>query len=122
MTKIFLKIRENIPTKPIKVNIESTGIAQGKPVLFDNTDQREIAEKGLWKRNEEAQISITNDPPVITVSWYYANDLHKDSTIPNIAKLLKTSRILIEKKFRSKIFKIQTLTVGTTIRRTTFIK
>ena len=36
--KIILKIREDIATKPIEVNIESTGIAQEEPVLFDPTD------------------------------------------------------------------------------------
>ena len=36
--KIILKIREDIPTKPIEVNIESTGIEQEEPVLFDPTD------------------------------------------------------------------------------------
>ena len=30
------------------------------------------------------------------MSCYYANDLHKDTTIVNIAQLTKPSRILIE--------------------------
>ena len=52
--------------------------------------------KKLWCRNEEAQNAIPNDPPVITVSIYYANDVQKDTTIVNIAQLTKPSRILIE--------------------------
>ena len=94
--KINLKIREDIPTKPIEVNIESTGIAQEKTVFFDPTDQLKTTEKELWKRIEEARNAIPNDPPVITVSCYYAIDLHKDTTIVNIAQLTKPSRILIE--------------------------
>ena len=94
--KIILKIREDIPTKPIEVNIESTGIAQEEPVFFDPTDQQETIEKELWIRKEEARNAIPNDPPVITVSCYYANDLHKDTTIVNIAQLTKPSRTLIE--------------------------
>ena len=94
--KIILKIREDIPTKPIEVNIESTGIAQEETVFFDPTDQLKTTEKELWKRKEEARNAIPNDPPVITVSCYYANDLHKDTTIVNIAQLTKPSRILIE--------------------------
>ena len=39
--KMFLQIREDIRTKPIEVNIESTGIAQEEPVFFDTTDQQE---------------------------------------------------------------------------------
>ena len=94
--KKILKIREDIPTKQIEVNIESTGIAQGEPVFFDTTDQQETTEKELWIQTEEARNAIPNDPPVITVSCYYANGLHKDTTIVNIAQLTKLSRILIE--------------------------
>ena len=94
--KIILKIREDIPIKPIEVNIESTGIAQEEQVFPDPTDQQETTESELWKRKEEARNAIPNDPPVITVSCYYANDLHKDTTIVNIAQLTKPSRILIE--------------------------
>ena len=94
--KIILKIREDIPTKPIEVNIESTGIAQKETVFFDPTDQLETTEKKVWKRKEEARNAIPNDPPVITVSCYYANELHKDTTIVNIAQITKPSRILIE--------------------------
>ena len=94
--KIIFKIREDIPTEPIEVNIESTGIAQEEPVFVDTTDQEQTTEKELWKRKEEARNAIPNDPPVITVSCYYAKDLHKDTTIVNIAQLTKPSRIPIE--------------------------
>ena len=52
--KIFLKIREDIATKPIEVNIEFTGIAQEEPVFLVTTDQLETTEKKRWKRKEEA--------------------------------------------------------------------
>ena len=94
--KIILKIREDIPTQPIEVNTESTGIAQEETVLFDPTDQQKTTERELWKRKEEARNAIPNDPPIITVSCYYAIDLHKDTSIVNIAQLTKPSRILIE--------------------------
>ena len=94
--KIILKIRGDIPTQPIEVNIESTGIAQEETLFFDPTDQQETTEKELWTRKEEARNAIPNDPPVITVSCYYANDLHKDTSTVNIAQLTKPSRILIE--------------------------
>ena len=94
--KVILKIREDIPTKPIEVNIESTGIAQEEPVFFDPTDQQETTEKELWKRKDEVRNAIPKEPPVITVSCYYADDLHKDTTIVNTAQLTKPSRILIE--------------------------
>ena len=94
--KINFKIREDIPTKAIEVNIESTGIAQEEQVFFNPADRQETTEKELSKRKEDVRYAITNDPPVITVSCYYANDLHKDTTIVNIAQLTKPTRILIE--------------------------
>ena len=77
------------------MNIECAGITQEGPAFFDTTDQQETTEKELWTRNEEARNAIPNDPPVIPVSCY-ANDLHKDTTIVNIAQLTKPSRIFIE--------------------------
>ena len=94
--KITSKIREHIPTKPIEVNIEFTGIAQEETVFFDPTDQQKTTEKELWKRKKEAQNAIPTDPPVITVTSYYANELHKDTTIVNIAQLTEPSRIFLE--------------------------
>ena len=93
--KIILKVREDIPTKAIEVNFESTGIAQEEQVFFNPADPQKTTEKELWKRKEDVRNAITNDPPIITVSCYYANDLHKDTTIVNIAQLTKPSRILI---------------------------
>ena len=94
--KVILKIREYFPTKPIEVNIESTGIAKEEPVFSNPTDQQETTEKEHWKRKNEVRKAIPNEPPVITVLCYYANDLHKDTAIVNIAQLTKPSRILIE--------------------------
>ena len=58
--KRILKTREDIPTKPIEVNIEPTGIAQEEQVFFDPTDQQETTEKDFWSRNEHAQNAILN--------------------------------------------------------------
>ena len=94
--KIFSKIREDISKKPIEVNIESTSIAQEEPVFFDTTDQQETTENELRKRRVEVRNAIPIDPPLITVSCLYANDLHKDTTFVNVAQLTKPSRTLIE--------------------------
>ena len=78
------------------MNVDPTGIAQEEPVFFDTTDQPETTEKELWSRKVEARNAIPIDPPVITDSCYYANDLHKDTTFVKIAQLTKPSRLLIE--------------------------
>ena len=94
--KTILKIREDIPTKPVEVNIEFTGITQEEPVFSDTTDQEQTTEQELWKRKEDARNVIPKEPPLITVSSFYANDLLKDTTFEIIAQLTKPSRILIE--------------------------
>ena len=113
--KRILKIREDVPTKPIEVNIGSTGIANEEPVLFDPTDQQETTEQELWMRKKEARNAVPNDPPVITVSCYYANDLHKDTTSVNIARFNKTITYTYRARLRSNITKFQTRNVGITI-------
>ena len=101
----------------IQVNVESLGIAQGEPVFidFDTTDQHETIEKELWKRKGEARRDIPTESPVITVlSCFYANDLHKDTTIVNIAQLTKPSRVPIEQDSNRTLldFKSQMLGLG----------
>ena len=66
--KVILKIREDIPTKPKEVNVESTGTAQEETVFFDPTDQQDTTENELWKRKDEVRNAIPKEPPVITVS------------------------------------------------------
>ena len=53
--KIIIKIKDDITTKPIEMDIESTGIAQEEPVFFDSTDQQETTEKdfGNVKKKHE---------------------------------------------------------------------
>ena len=107
--------RKDIPVKTIEVKIESTRIVQEEPVFFDTTDQQEAAEKELWKRLEEARIAIPNNPPVITVSCYYSNDLHIFTTTVNIAQFYITIIYTHRTRFRSNITKFKTRNVGTTI-------
>ena len=70
-------IWEDNPTKPIEVNVEPTSIAQEKPLLFDNTEQCDTTEKELRTHQKETPKVKPIEPPVIKVSCYYANDLHK---------------------------------------------
>ena len=65
-----LKIREGNPTKPIEVNIESTGIAQEQPVFFDTTARQETTEKG--KKKNFGIVKMKHEMPYLTInqsSW-----------------------------------------------------
>ena len=72
--KLFLKSGEDTPTKPIEVNVESTGIAQEEPDFFDSTDQHETTEKELRKRKQGTRHAVPTEPPVTTVSCCYPKD------------------------------------------------
>ena len=78
------------------MNIESIGIAQEEPLFVETTDQQQTSERVFWKSKKEARNAKPNDPPVVTVSCHYANDLHNETTIVNIAQLTKLSRIFTE--------------------------
>ena len=77
------------------MNIAATGISQEETVFLDTTDKQKTTEEELWKRKEETRNAMPNHPPIITVSCFYAIDLHKDTTIVKIAQLTKSSRIHI---------------------------
>ena len=95
--KIFLKIREDIPTSSTEVNIESTSISQEEPALFDTT------EIDFWKLKEEARHAIPNDPRAITVSCRYANDPKQRHSNCEYIAINKMITYTHRKRFRSNI-------------------
>ena len=58
-----MKIREDISTKSIEVNNESTGIAQVEPVSLDTKDQQETEQKtfGVIRKKHEM--------PYLIIHW-----------------------------------------------------
>ena len=80
------------------MNIESTAkpLCKRNQFFFDTRDQHKTTDIELWKRKEETRNAIPNNPPVIAVSCFYANDLHTDTTIVNLAQLTNPPRIRIE--------------------------
>ena len=53
--KLALKIREDVPTQPIEVKIESTGITQEDQVLFHREDADLMSEEQLWQHKQQKQ-------------------------------------------------------------------
>ena len=66
--KFILKIREEVPTQPIEVNIQSTGTTQEDQVFFPTEDAQMPSEKQLRRRKEEKRNAVHKEPPSITVS------------------------------------------------------
>ena len=69
----------------MELNIECTGIAQEKPVLLTEQTQTRLQTKNFGRAKRKHGRVLPTEPPVITVSCYYVNDLHKNTTIGNLA-------------------------------------
>ena len=75
--KIILKTREDVPTQPIEVNIESTGIVREDPVFFQTDDVELPSKEELWQRQREKRNAVHTEPPIITVfNWH----MHKHNS------------------------------------------
>ena len=112
--KIILKYSEDIPSKPIEMNDKSTDIAAEEPVfLIPQTYMR--LEKKMWERKEETQSATATGPPVIRMSWYFANDLQQHTLNVNIAQSAKLSRILGEQKSDPTLLKFNRELLGVPI-------
>ena len=50
--KLVLKIREDIGTEPIEVNVQSAGVAEEEQVFF--TEQDDERETQIWERKKQS--------------------------------------------------------------------
>ena len=51
--RIILKMRGGVSTRPIELNIESTGITQEDQVIFHDDDDELSSEEELWQLKQE---------------------------------------------------------------------
>ena len=91
--KLVLRIREDIPTTPIELNVKSAGVTEEDQIFY--TDDDEETEEQLWQRKKEARSNPTNQLPDITLDKL---SLHKSIQIqtPTLQKLAKPITMAIE--------------------------
>ena len=91
--KLVLRIREDIPTTPIDLNVQSAGVTEEDQIFY--TDDDEETEEQLWQRKKEANPNPTNQLPDITLDKLI---LHKRTQIqtPTLQKLAKPITMAIE--------------------------
>ena len=91
--KLVLRIREDIPTTPIELNVQSAGVTEEDQIFY--TDDEEETEEQLWQRKKEARSNPTNQLPDITLDKL---SLHKSTQIqtPTLQKLAKPITMAIE--------------------------
>ena len=91
--KLVLRIREDIPTTPIELNVRSAGVTEEDQIFY--TDDDEETEEQLWQRKKEARSNPTNQLPDISLDKL---SLHKSTQTqtPTLQKLAKPITMAIE--------------------------
>ena len=62
--KLILRIREDISTTPIELNVQSAGVIEEDQIFF--TDEDEETEEQIWQRKKDARSHPTNQVPDIS--------------------------------------------------------
>ena len=63
--KLILRIREDISTTPIELNVQSAGVTEEDQIFY--TDDNEETEEQIWQRKKDARSNPTNQLPDITL-------------------------------------------------------
>ena len=100
--KLIIQIREDVPTQPIEVNIQSNGIAREDQFFFHTEGADFPSEEQLWQRKEEKRNVVHREPLVISTSPCYINDKCTNTLMQSMEPFNKIPRILIEKKSRTR--------------------
>ena len=87
--KVIPKINEGIPTQPIEVTINSTGIAQ-KDQAFSYSDHVEMPSgEYLWPQKQKKLNFVRTELSVITVSHCHVSDKCINIPMHNVGPLKK---------------------------------
>ena len=90
--KLVMKIREDVQTLPIEINVQSAGVSQEEQIFYTNDDDE--TEEQYWARKEAIRKNPATDEPTVTIQTLSTNLVkqHPDIQI----RLRKTNQIIIE--------------------------
>ena len=91
--KLILRIREDIPTTPIELHVQSAGVSEEEQYFYTEDDDE--TEEQILQRKKEARDNATNQLPDISfeIISSHKSDYHKLSTFQ---KLSYTNFIAVE--------------------------
>ena len=93
--KLILRIREDISTTPIELNVQSAGVTEEEQIFY--TDDDEETEEQIWKRKNDARSNPTNRPPESLLDHLGTHN-KKLSQTQNIQRLAKPNTMAIEQQ------------------------
>ena len=90
--KLVMKIREDVQTLPIEINVQSAGVSQEEQIFYTNDDDE--TEEQYWARKETIRKNPAIDEPTVTIQTLSTNLAKKHPDIQ--IRLRKTNQIIIE--------------------------
>ena len=87
-----MKIREDVQTLPIEINVQSAGVSQEEQIFYTNDDDE--TEEQLWARKEAIRKNPATDEPTVTIQTLSTNLVKQHPDIQ--VRLRKTNQIFIE--------------------------
>ena len=93
--ELILRIREDISTTPIELNVQSAGVTEEEQIFY--TDDDDETEEEIWKRKHDARSNPKNQPPDILLDRL---SIHDNTQLQNqtIQKLAKPTTMAIEQQ------------------------
>ena len=90
--KLVMKIREDVQTLPIEINVQSAGVSQEEQIFYTNDDDE--TEEQFWARKEAIRKNPATDEPTVTIQTLSTNLVKQHPDIQ--VRLRKTNQIIIE--------------------------
>ena len=90
--KLVMKIREDVQTLPIEINVHSAGVSQEEQIFYTNADDG--TEEQYWARKEAIRKNPVIDEPTVTIQTLSTNIVKQPPDIK--IWLRKTNQIIIE--------------------------
>ena len=84
-----MKIREDVQTLPIEINIQSAGVSQEEHIFYTND-----AEEQYWARKEAIKKNPVKEEPAVTIRTLSTNLVKQQPEIQ--VRLRKMNQIIIE--------------------------
>ena len=102
--KLILKIREDVETRPIEVNVHSAGVSEEEQVFF--TEEGDETEEQIWERMRLSKERHKVDEAVIHIDDICKN---KVDEVPNFTqKLRRTNQILMDQARDTILLQLET--------------
>ena len=89
---MVLKIREDVETRPIEVNVQSAGVSEEEQIFF--TEQDNETEEQIWERKKQSKKGLMVPETVIHIDAISENTIEEITNFTQ--KLRRTNQILLE--------------------------